>query len=111
MKKEILALIAISIKKGIRYKRICALLKIDRRRVLRWRKREDSLRDNKPGVKQAPHALLKEEKDAILQFVLDKNYSDDAHRVLAAKGADLNLFYTSASSVYKVMRKSQGRYR
>jgi len=106
MKREILDIIDASVKKGIKYKRVCLLLNIDVRRVLRWRKREDRLEDIKPGTNHPPHALLSEEKEAILNFALDNNYTDDSHRILAVKGADLDLFNASASSVYKVMRKN-----
>ena len=76
------------------------------RRIQRWRIRGGQLEDNMPGPLKAPHALLDEEKEAIRKFALDEKYVDDSHRVLTAKGADKNLFYVSASSVYKIMREN-----
>ena len=105
MKKEILAIVAISVIQGIKIKRVCSLLRISVHRVRRWQRRV-SLVDAKPGPVNAPHALLREEKDAILKLALDEKYVDDSHRVLAAKGADLGLFYVSASAAYHVMRQS-----
>ena len=81
------------------------MLRIGVHRVRRWQRRV-SLVDGKPGPVNAPHALLREEKDAILKLALDEKYVDDSHRVLSAKGADLGLFYVSASATYHVMRQS-----
>lgn len=106
MKKEILTIIDISVSKGLKSRKVCSLLQIKERRVLRWRKRVDRLEDLVPGPVNAPHALLDVEKNAILEFALDDEFADDSHRVLAAKGADLGLFYASASSVYKVMHQN-----
>jgi transposase InsO family protein len=105
MKKDILNLIDESFRNGIPRARVCLLLQIDERRVLRWRKRGGRLVDIKPGPAHAPHALLPEEKKAILAIAADEHYANDSHRVLAAKGADLDLFHASASSVYKVMHE------
>ena len=105
MKKEILAIVATSVIQGIKIKRVCALLRISVHRVRRWQRRI-SLVDRKPGPVNAPHALLHEEKEAILKLALDDNYVDDSHRVLTAKGADPGLFYVSASATYHVMRQS-----
>jgi putative transposase len=106
MKKEILGIITTSFIQGIRIKRVCSLLQISVHRVRRWQHRI-SLIDVKPGPVNAPHALLCKEKDAILKLALDEKYVDDSHRVLTAKGADLDLFYVSASSAYTVMRQNR----
>jgi putative transposase len=66
----------------------------------------DRLTDNKPGYSCAPHRLLASEKDAILAMGKDERYIDDSHRVLAAKGTDLDFFHASASSVYGVLREA-----
>jgi len=105
MKKEILSIVTLSILQGIKKKRVCSLLQINVCRVRRWQKRGLSLVDAKPGPVKAPHALLDEEKTAILKLALDENYVDDSHRILTAKGADMGLFYVSASAAYNVMRQ------
>jgi len=106
MKNEILDIIDTSLSKGLKLCKVCSLLQIGEQRVRRWRKRGDRLEDIAPGPSKASHALLDEERDAILDFALDDEFADDSHRVLAAKGADLGLFYASASSVYKVMHQN-----
>jgi len=105
MKKEILGIITTSVSLGIKRKRVCTLLQISVHRVRRWQQRS-SLVDVKPGPVNAPHALLSKEKEAILKLAKDEQYVDDSHRVLTAKGADLGLFYASASAVYNVMRQN-----
>lgn len=88
---------------GASRKRICELLQIEVRRVRRWFGRT-SLVDKKSGPLHAPHALLKEEREAIVALARDEQYVDDSHRVLTAKGIDAGQIGLSASSVYRVMR-------
>lgn len=106
MKQDFLDIVKEAVGQGIPRQRVCELLQIDERRVLRWRKRQEHLEDARPGPVNAPHALLADETEAILRFALDDEYADDSHRVLAAKGADLDLFHASASAVYKVMHQN-----
>jgi putative transposase len=106
IKREILTTIDYAIDNGIGKKKTCMLLQISQRRIQRWRNRQDDLDDHRSGPVNAPHALLPVEKDAILKIALHEDYIDDSHRVLAAKAADMGLFFASASSVYNVMRKN-----
>ena len=89
--------------KGMNRKRTCTLLQIDVRRVRRWFSRP-VLTDGKPGPVHAPHALLPEERSAIIALSKDERYVDDSHRVLTAKGNDAGIIAVSFSTVYQVMR-------
>jgi len=91
---------------GLSRRRICTVIQISERRIRHWEKRMDRLRDQKPGWSCAPHRLLPKEKRAILIMGKDERYVDDSHRVLAAKGTDLDLFHASASAVYRVLREA-----
>lgn len=104
MKREIIAVIVDGHAKGIKRSRICELLQIEERRVRRWHIRP-TLRDTKPGPKNAPHALLPEERETIIALAKDEQYVDDSHRVLTAKCVDAGTVAVSASTVYRVMRK------
>jgi putative transposase len=90
--------------KGVTIGRICSLLQIESRRVRRWVKRQ-FLSDTRPGPEHAPHALLKEEREAIIELAKDGAYVDDSHRVLTAKGVDAGRIAASSSTVYRVMRQ------
>lgn len=90
--------------KGIRRGRTCELLQIQERRVRHWFTLPTHA-DTKPGPVHAPHALLPEEREAIVALAKDEQYVDDSHRVLTAKGVDSGMIAVSASSVYRVMRK------
>jgi hypothetical protein len=70
--------------KGINRNRTCELLQIEGRRVRHWFSRL-TLTDTKPGPVHAPHALLPEERKAIVAIAKDERYVDDSHRVLTAK--------------------------
>jgi putative transposase len=105
MKKEILTLICTATSAGLTEKKVCSLLQISERRIQRWRERQDRLDDIPPGPVNAPHALLGSEKDAIYAIACDEQYMDESHRTLAAKGSDKELFFASASSVYRVLQE------
>jgi transposase InsO family protein len=89
--------------KGVNRSRTCELLQIEERRVRHWFSRS-VLADGKPGPVHAPHALLPEERSAILSLSKDEMYVDDSHRVLTAIGVDSGSIAVSASTVYRVMR-------
>ena len=88
---------------GINRKRVYELLQVEERRVRRWFARS-TVEDRKPGPVHAPHALLPEERKAIITLANDERYVDDSHRVLTASGVDSGTIAVSPSSVYRVMR-------
>lgn len=79
------------------------MLQIEERRVRHWFVRP-ILADVKPGPVHAPHALLPEEREAIIAIAKDERYVDDSHRVLTAKCIDSGIIAMSASTTYRVMR-------
>jgi putative transposase len=89
--------------KGVKRSRTCELLQIEQRRVRHWFVRS-TLVDTKPGPVHAPHALLPEERNAIIAIAKDERYVDDSHRVLTAKSVDAGIIAVSASTTYRVMR-------
>lgn len=88
---------------GVNRKRICELLQVEDRRIRRWLS-STSLDDNKSGPERAPHAILEEERAAIMALAKEEAYMDDSHRVLTAKGIDSGRIAVSSSTVYRVMR-------
>lgn len=95
--------------KGIPIMRSCALLSINRRRVVDWRKRrknDESLSNLKPGPKEPLHRLLPVERDTVLQMARMEEYADLSHRILTVTAWDLDLFFVSFSSVYRILRSA-----
>jgi len=90
--------------KGVSRSRTCELLRIEERRIRHWFSRP-TLGDAKPGPVHAPHALLPEERKAIVELAKDEKYVDDSHRVLTAKCVDSGSLAVSASTTYRVMRE------
>jgi putative transposase len=88
---------------GVNRSRTCELLQIEQRRVRHWFSRS-TLADTKPGPVHAPHALLPQERTAIVAIAKDERFVDDSHRVLTAKCVDCGSLAVSASTVYRVMR-------
>jgi putative transposase len=92
--------------KGISITRSCALWRIDRRRIVRWRSKDNNgqgLENMKPGPKYAAHRLLQEEKTAVLQMARKEEYADLSHRIMTVTAWDMHLFFVSFSSVYRIL--------
>ena len=95
--------------RGISVTRTCALLMIERRRVVRWRRKEKEgqcLENLKPGSRYPSHKLLPQEKAAVLQMARKEEYADLSHRILAVTAWDLSVFFVSFSSVYRILRSA-----
>ena len=106
-KVNILAVIDEAQNAGISIKRICTLLMINRRRVTRWRWKRDnghSLDNLKPGPQEQVNRLLPAERTAVLEMAKKEEYADLSHRILAVTAWDLNIFFVSFSSVYRILR-------
>jgi len=92
--------------KGLSITHTCALWRINRRRVVRWRRKWKDGRqvhNLKPGPRIALHKLLPEEERAVLQMATKEQYADLAHRILAVTAWDLGIFFVSFSSVYRIL--------
>jgi len=108
-KVDILSMTERAKDKGISITRACALWTIERRRVVRWRRKkkdDHSLENGKPGPRYPSHTLLPEEKTAVLHMAKKEQYADVSHRILAVTAWDLDIFFVSFSSVYRILRSA-----
>jgi putative transposase len=106
-KLDILLMIDEAKEKGIALRRSCALLRINLRRVKRWRKRRkehEGLSNLKPGPKRPLHTLLPMERTAVLEMAKREEYADLGHRILTVMAWDLEVCFLSFSSVYRILR-------
>lgn len=103
-KQAIMDVITESKAKGVSRSRTCELLQIEERRIRHWFS-QPTLGDAKPGPLHAAHALLPEERMAIVAMAKDERFVDDSHRVLTAKCVDSGSLAVSASTTYRVMRE------
>jgi putative transposase len=106
-KMSILAVIDDAKSAGISVTRTCTLLMISRRRVTRWRgirENGNSLDNLKPGPLKPVNKLLPMERAAVLEMAKKEEYADLSHRILAVTAWDLNIFFVSFSSVYRILR-------
>jgi transposase InsO family protein len=93
--------------KGISNRQACQVLRINRGRLQRWKRRHRkglSLENGKPGPRHAVHALLPEERDQVLQLARQEEYADLSYRILTVTGWELGRYYVSFSSVYGILR-------
>lgn len=106
-KGTILVMIEHAKEKGISLTWACAMWIINRRRVVRWRRKRAqgrSLNNGKPGPTHPLHKLLPEERVAVLHMATNEQHADLSHRTLAVTAWDLGLFFVSFSSVYRILR-------
>ena len=107
-KLEILTVIETSQKQGVSVRRSCAILAIEQRRIVRWRRRTrqgHALADQTPGPKEPLHRILLEEIDQIVALAKSQEYVDLSHRILAVTAWDRGLFQASFSTVYRVLKE------
>jgi transposase InsO family protein len=57
----------------------------------------------RPGPKQAPHAIMPVEREALMEFIGQEETTDYSLQALAIKGAEQDIFYMSASSVRTIL--------
>lgn len=106
VKAGLLALVAhAQAEGGWSLRQSAAVLGLDHARLLRWGHRAvvDRLADAKPGLDVPLHALLEEERAAIVKVAEDWAEIDRSHRKLAHRGSRLELFYAAESTVLRVL--------
>jgi putative transposase len=108
-KVDILSMTEQAKERGISITRICALWQIERRRVVRWRRKQnnaESLENRKPGPRYPLHRLLPAERTAVLDMAKEEQYADLSHRILAATAWNVERVFVSFSSVYRILRSA-----
>jgi putative transposase len=90
---------------GWSLRRAAATLGADHVRLLRWSARAGTtgLVDAKPGPAEPAHALLEEEKAAVVKLAAEWGEIDRSHRKLAHRGSRLGRVHVSESSVLRVL--------
>lgn len=90
---------------GWSLRQAAAALGLEHARLLRWQHRAalDRLDDARPGLDVPAHALLEQERAAIVKIAEDWAAIDRSHRKLAHRGSRLGLFYASESTVLRVL--------
>ena len=106
-KVDILSMTEDAKEKGVSITRSCSLWQIERRRMVRWRRKEkdgESLENRKPGPRYPLHRLLPAERMAIVDMAKKEAYADLSHRILTVTAWDLGIVFASFSSVYRILR-------
>ena len=86
----------------------CRKLELDVKRYQRWirlHRRTDHYGEGKPGPEKAPHRLLDEEREKIVELAKDDTYVDLSHRQLSVVASETAQVEASASSFYRVMKQ------
>ena len=86
----------------------CRKLELDVKRYQRWirlHRRTGRYGGGKPGPEKAPHGLLDEEREKIVELAKDDTYVDLSHRQLSVVASETAQVVASASSFYRVMKQ------
>ena len=106
MRQEIVGVVAYAKASGIAKYQTCELLQIHIRRIERWEARLKhcgTMDYQKPGPRQALHAIMPAERQALVEFAGYKDTVDYSFQMLAIKGAEQGLFFMSSSSVRLIL--------
>jgi transposase InsO family protein len=106
-KMEMLDLIEEAREQDVSCRRSCALLLIQRSRILRWQQtRRDggTLENGTPGPEEALHRLLPEEREAVVALAHREDLVDLSHRELTVTAWDKGLAYVSFSTTYQILK-------
>lgn len=104
---ELISNTARSYKVSIKF--CCKRLELDFKRYQRWvclHRKTGRYGGCKPGPKHAPHSLLDEEKQQIIEIATEDKYSDFSHRQLSVAASERVVVEASASSFYRVMKEN-----
>ncbi len=118
VKREILLMVHRAKEKGVKLTRSCEILQLPLQRYCAWSRRDreekldgvsDPLLDGKPGPApdEAPHGLLREEKEQIPALLRDETYADLPPHQLAVVASEKGVVQASASSFYRQARKER----
>lgn len=87
----------------------CCILELCPERYKRWIRlynKEGRYGDGKPGPKEVPHALLKEEIEKIIEIGTQEEYADISIRQLTVVASEKGIVEASPSSFYREMKKA-----
>jgi len=107
VRQEIVGVVAYAKSFGIAKYQTCELMQIHVRRIERWEarlKHSGAMDYQKPGPKQAPHAVMPAERTALVEFAGREETVDYSFQMLALRGAEQGLFFMSASTVRSVLQ-------
>ena len=92
-------------------RRILRRLGFPKSRYYDWKQREEEelLEDLVSGAQVSPHAILPEEKEAVIGYAL--GHPKEGYRRLAWMMIDEDVAYVSPSSVYRILRDADLLYR
>jgi putative transposase len=115
IKHEILIFIEDGKVMGVSVSRVCEMLGLSRNRYYVWRRRMDQAvfcdgcdplldRPAGPMYGEAPHRLLREEKEKISSVLKEETYADLSLRQLSVVASEQGIVEASASSFYRQAR-------
>ena len=88
----------------------CQKLELDVKRYQHWARlyrKSGRYGGDRPGPKKAPHKLLHEEREKIIEMAKDDRYMDLSHRQLAIVASENIEVEASTSSFYRVMKQEK----
>lgn len=87
----------------------CRAIQLRHERYTRWMNRHKETGrygGGKPGPKVAPHALLEEDRQKIVEMAKEEGYADLSHRQLSVVASEEGIVEVSPSTVYRELKKA-----
>jgi len=96
---------------GWTIRRILRRLGLAKSRYYEWKRRagEELLEDLSSGPRNSPHAILAEEKEAVIKYAL--KHVKEGYRRLSWMMVDEDVAYVSPTSVYRILNEADLLYR
>lgn len=94
---------------GVTVEHCCKVLELGPERYKRWLRlyeKKGRYGGGKTGPRTAPHALLEEERQRIIEMAKKEEYADLSHRQLSVVASEEGLVEASASTVYRELKKA-----
>lgn len=94
---------------GVTLEHCCNILELCPERYKRWirlHKKEGRHGGGKTGPKIAPHALLEEERQRIIEMAKKEEYVDLSHRQLSVVASEESIVEASPSTIYRELKKA-----
>jgi transposase InsO family protein len=94
---------------AVTLKHCCSVLELCPERYKRWTRlyeKEGRYGGGKTGPKTAPHTLLEEERQKIVEMAKKEEYADLSHRQLSIVASEEDIVEASSSTVYRELKKA-----
>jgi len=105
IRKEVLGYVDEAIAKGISERRTCKYLELNRKTIQNWRRHEGTTDKRKGSDRFVKHRLAALEEETFYDAANSPRFRDHTPEQIVATLAEEGIYYASASTLYRILRK------